>query len=97
MIRKLWSKNNFKSVVSPQELIQEITVASSRRFVIGQQAEAVDLLVWLLGELHRGLGGSKKKSSIVYESFQGLVEVHALEKRRKKKAVKAELVSVRSA
>ena len=55
-MRKMWSANNFKSTVSPQELVQEIIVESNKRFTIGQRTECIDLLVWLLGALHKGLG-----------------------------------------
>ena len=57
-MRKLWSPHNFKSIVSPQEFILEVSTASKKRFNMGTQADAVDLLAWLLGELHRGLVGS---------------------------------------
>ena len=36
-LRKLWSRHNFKSVVSPQELLHEVTTASQRRFEIGRK------------------------------------------------------------
>lgn len=52
----MWSGNNFKSTVSPQELVQELSVESKRRFGIGQRAECLELLVWLLGTLQKGLG-----------------------------------------
>ncbi len=52
-VRKLWSKDNFKSVMSPQDMMQVVCTESKRRFNIGHQAEAIDLLVWLLNELHR--------------------------------------------
>ena len=52
----MWSGKNFKSTVSPQELVQELSVESKKRFSLGQRAECLDLLVWLLGTLHRGLG-----------------------------------------
>lgn len=76
VIRKVWSKHNFKSMVSPHDFIQAMTVSSKRKFHIGKQAEAVDLMVWLLNELHRGLGGSRKSnSSIIYKTFQGNVNL----------------------
>jgi len=56
-MRKMWSKDNFKSCVSPHEFVQEVTVASKKRFRIGQQAECIDFLAWLLHSLHVGLGG----------------------------------------
>lgn len=52
----MWSANNFKSTVSPQELVQELSVESRKRFSFGQRAECLDLLVWLLGTLYKGLG-----------------------------------------
>ena len=76
VIRKVWSKHNFKSMVSPHDFIQAMTVSSKRKFLIGKQAEAVELMVWLLNELHQGLGGSKKpNSSIIYKTFQGKVNL----------------------
>jgi len=76
LMRKIWSKHNYKSCVSPHELVQEVTVASKRRFVIGQQAEVVEFLSWLLNSLHRGLGGTKKAgTSVIHEAFQGKVQV----------------------
>mmetsp|Transcript_28280 Transcript_28280/g.27113 ORF Transcript_28280/g.27113 Transcript_28280/m.27113 type:complete len:627 (+) Transcript_28280:162-2042(+) len=80
VVRKLWSRYNFKSIVSPQDLLQEISVASHKRFNIGVQAEAADLLTWLLAGLHKGLGGSAKKPSVVTNSFGGLVEVTTMTK-----------------
>lgn len=53
VMRKLWSKDNFKSVISPQDFMHIVSVESKKRFNIGQQAEATDLLVWLLNELNR--------------------------------------------
>jgi len=96
-LRKMWSSNNFKSTVSPQELVQELSVLSKRRFGLGQRAECLDLLVWLLGSLHRGLskspitsssngskalrGPDQQAASPVYEPFQGVIEVTSLTKR----------------
>ena len=37
VLRKLWSPHNFKSIVSPQELLHEISVASKKRFNVGTQ------------------------------------------------------------
>jgi U4/U6.U5 tri-snRNP-associated protein 2 len=53
VVRKMWSKDNFKSVISPQEFMHVVTSESKNRFVVGQQSEAIDLFVWLMGELHR--------------------------------------------
>ena len=51
---------------------------------IGQQAEAVDVLVWLLNELHFGLGGTRKpNSSIIHRTFQGNLKLTKLSKAKK--------------
>nr|BAO65810.1 ubiquitin specific peptidase 39 [Ciliophrys infusionum] len=86
LMRKIWSKHNYKSCVSPHELVQEVTVASKRRFVIGKQSECVEFLSWLLNSLHFGLGGTRKDKSIIHEVFQGKVRVTT--RQRKTAAVK---------
>jgi len=76
LMRKIWSSHKYKSCVSPHELVQEVTVASKRRFVIGKQAEGVEFLSWLLNSLHQGIGGTKKAgSSVIHAAFQGKVNV----------------------
>ncbi|KAE9360678.1 U4/U6.U5 tri-snRNP-associated protein 2 [Phytophthora fragariae] len=76
LLRKMWSPHNFKNTISPHELVQEVSVSSKKRFHVGTQNESVELLAWLLNELHRGLGGSHKPgSSIIHKCFQGFVEV----------------------
>lgn len=82
LLRKLWSRDNFKSVISPHELVQEITVASKLRFQIGETSDAADFLVWFLNELHRSLGGTRKRgSSVIHDAFQGDVRVETLSRR----------------
>lgn len=55
LCRKIWSKDNFKSIISPHELLYEISVQSKKRFAIGKLSEASEFLVWLLDELHKGI------------------------------------------
>ncbi|KAL3919505.1 MAG: hypothetical protein SGPRY_005605 [Prymnesium sp.] len=72
----VWSPHNFKGQVSPHELLQAIMHASGNRFKIGQQADPMDLMAWLLNALHTALGGTKKQgSSIIHKTFQGTVKV----------------------
>lgn len=61
VMRKMWSGGNFKSSVSPQELVQEISVASQKRFCAGQRSDCIELLTWLLRQLFVGLGTSTGK------------------------------------
>ncbi|CAM9221693.1 unnamed protein product [Discosporangium mesarthrocarpum] len=81
--RRIWSRDNFKSAVSPHEFVQAVSTASNKRFRPGAQAEAVDFLSWLLNSLHLGLGGSRKAgSSVIYKTFQGAVEVETRTRRK---------------
>lgn len=76
LVRRLWSDKRFKSHVDPHMLIQAITVASKKKFTVGQQAEAGEFMMWFLHQLHVGTGGTRKPgSSIVHKVFQGKVRV----------------------
>jgi U4/U6.U5 tri-snRNP-associated protein 2 len=83
LMRKMWSDTRFKSHVDPHRLVQAVAAASKTKFPVGQQAEAGELVAWLLHQLHLGTGGSlnmnsKKKSkqqSIIQKVFQGEVMV----------------------
>jgi len=76
LVRKMWSPYNFKGQVSPHELLQAIMHASSNKFKIGEQADPMDFLAWLLNALHTALGGTRKPgSSIIHKALQGTVQV----------------------
>lgn len=83
VIRKLWSRHNFKSVVSPQDFMQVVSSESNRKFNIGKQAEAIEFMAWLLNGLHLGLGGTRKpNSSVIYRTFQGKLELTTLARKK---------------
>lgn len=76
LVRKIWSDKRFKSHVDPHMLVQAVSDVSKKRFRVGLQAEAGEFLAWFLNMLHIGLGGTRKPgSSIIYECFQGKLEV----------------------
>jgi hypothetical protein len=76
-VQKIWSRDKFKSTVSPQELVEQITISSKKRFGTEKQTEVIDLIAWLLNELHNGLKGcSKDGSALVHDTFQGKVYQH---------------------
>jgi len=75
LIRKMWSSRNFKNQVSPHELLQEISLASRKKFKIGARENPMTFISWLLNALHKDLGGTKKEPSIVSNCFQGSVLV----------------------
>ncbi len=54
-VRKLWNRRNFKAQVSPHEILNAISLASKKRFQIGEQADPIVFLGWFLNELHTGL------------------------------------------
>ncbi|KAJ4826695.1 hypothetical protein Tsubulata_030024, partial [Turnera subulata] len=75
LTRKIWHARNFKGQVSPHEFLQAVMKASKKRFRIGQQSDPVEFMAWLLNTLHAELKSSKKNTSIIYECFQGELEV----------------------
>jgi len=79
LIRKIWNPRAFKSHVSPHELLQEISLKSSKRFNLTNQSDPVDFLSWFLNNLHLALGGSKTKpgSSMIQRVFQGKLKVES--------------------
>ncbi|KAJ9606289.1 Ubiquitin carboxyl-terminal hydrolase 10 [Cladophialophora chaetospira] len=80
LVRKLWNSRAFRAHVSPHELLQEITLRSSKRFTLTQQSDPVDLLTWLLNSLHSMLGGSRKAmSSPIHRCFQGKLRMESQE------------------
>ena len=79
LVRKIWNSRAFKSHVSPHELLQEVTLRSSKRFNLTEQSDPVDFLSWFLNNLHSSLGGHPKKprSSMVQRVFQGSLKVES--------------------
>ncbi|KAK7259257.1 hypothetical protein RIF29_24859 [Crotalaria pallida] len=61
--------------VSPHEFLQAVMKASKKQFRIGSQSDPVEFMSWLLNTLHADLKNSKKNTSIIYECFQGELEV----------------------
>mmetsp|Transcript_3663 Transcript_3663/g.5565 ORF Transcript_3663/g.5565 Transcript_3663/m.5565 type:complete len:444 (+) Transcript_3663:73-1404(+) len=94
LIRKIWNPTNFKDQVSPHELLQAVSIASSKRFAIGVQSDPLDFLSWFLNTLHKDLGGTRKRdSSIIYQVFQGEVEITT--ERPDKEKIKAMALDIR--
>lgn len=84
LVRKMWSGQRFKAHVDPHVLIQAVSVASKKKFRVGQQAEAGEFMAWLLNQLHLGTGGSKKPgSSIIFKTFQGNLTVTTRQAKKK--------------
>ncbi|CAM8974793.1 unnamed protein product [Rhodiola kirilowii] len=74
LTRKIWHARNFKGQVSPHEFLQAVMKSSKKRFRIGAQSDPVEFMSWLLNTLHADLKTSKK-NSIIYQCFQGELEV----------------------
>uniref|UniRef100_A0A2N9ISJ9 USP domain-containing protein n=1 Tax=Fagus sylvatica TaxID=28930 RepID=A0A2N9ISJ9_FAGSY len=74
LTRKIWHARNFKGQVSPHEFLQAVMKASKKRFRIGAQSDPVEFMSWLLNTLHGDLK-TKKNKSIIYDCFQGELEV----------------------
>ncbi|KAI8969279.1 hypothetical protein BDF20DRAFT_907974 [Mycotypha africana] len=78
LIRKMWNPKAFKGQVSPHELLQEISSASQKKFTLTRQSNAIEFLSWFLNQLHKDLGGTRKRnSSIIFKQFQGELNVES--------------------
>jgi U4/U6.U5 tri-snRNP-associated protein 2 len=79
LVRKIWNPRAFKSHVSPHELLQEISLKSSKRFTLTAQSDPVDFLSWFLNNLHVDFGGKPTKpgSSPIHKIFQGKLKVES--------------------
>lgn len=79
LFRKIWNPRAFKAHVSPHELLQEVSLRSSKRFTLTQQSDPVEFLSWYLNNLHLGLGGTRSKpgSSMVQRVCQGKLKVES--------------------
>lgn len=77
LMRKLWNPRNFKSHVSPHEMLQAISLCSKKRFQITQQADPIDFLSWFLNSQHKQLKSKKDPDdSIIYRTFRGEMKVY---------------------
>lgn len=74
--RKVWNPKAFKGQVSPHELLQECSNASGKRFKITEVGDPLEFLSWLLNQLHKDLGGTKKPRSSA--SFLSLSRVPSI-------------------
>lgn len=78
LLRKLWNPRNFKSHVSPHEMLQAVVLCSKKKFQITSQGDPVEFLSWLLNALHLALNGTKKvTSSTIYKTFNGEMRIHS--------------------
>lgn len=89
LIRKIWSSKNFKGHVSPHEVYQEVSLASEKRFSIGETKDPLSFIAWFFNALsdgfkrnHLRINHSHKvaplKSTIIEDTFQGEIEISTL-------------------
>lgn len=73
LVRKIWNSRAFKSHVSPHELLQAVSQDSKKRFVLTEESDPADFIMWFLVTLHTSLGGKPNVngSSIIHRIFQG--------------------------
>ncbi|KAI0043534.1 spindle pole body protein [Auriscalpium vulgare] len=76
LAKKVWNPRLFKSQVSPHEFLQEVGRASGGKFRMEVQGDPAEFLGWIINQLHKDLGGTKRKnSSIMFSTFQGEVRM----------------------
>ncbi|XP_026472778.1 U4/U6.U5 tri-snRNP-associated protein 2 [Ctenocephalides felis] len=77
LLRKLWNPRNFKTHVSPHEMLQAVVLWSRKKFQFTEQGDPVDFLKWFLNALHMALNGTKRAdSSIIYKAFMGSMRIY---------------------
>jgi len=78
LVRKLWNPRNFRSHISPHEMLQAVVICSKKKFQFTKQGDPIPYLSWLLNSLHYTLTGAKiKRSSVIFDTFQGEMTVHS--------------------
>ncbi|XP_055387296.1 U4/U6.U5 tri-snRNP-associated protein 2 [Condylostylus longicornis] len=77
LMRKMWNPKNFKSHVSPHEMLQAVVSWSNKKFQITEQGDPVEFLSWFLHTLHKALRGKKSNDySIIYKNFLGQMKIY---------------------
>lgn len=78
LVRKIWNPRNFKTHVSPHEMLQAVVLCSKKRFQITEQGDPIEFISWLLNSLHLTLGGShtKPKPTQISKTFQGRMLIY---------------------
>jgi len=85
LVRKMWSPHNFKSVLSPQELVGTMASAAAAssssskgrsKIALDGTTDTIDLWSWLLGELLAGaVELDKRQHGEISDCLSGVVEV----------------------
>lgn len=81
-MRKIWNPRNFKSHVSPHEMLQAVVLASEKTFQITEQSDPIKFLSWFINALNQNKSlqfkdKNGKKTSVVYDAFQGTMKVYS--------------------
>ena len=63
LARKNWNPSNYKSHISPHELVQACSIASEKRFRPGARSDPADFMAWVLNTLQRDMNKANKKLS----------------------------------
>ena len=72
--RKLWNARNFKSHISPHEIFQAISVASKKKFMLGNACDPLAFVTWLLNRIHEDLS-QQSKTTVIDQALRGRLQV----------------------
>lgn len=61
LARKNWNPSNYKSHISPHELVQACSIASAKKFKPGSRSNPADFMAWVLNTLQHDLNKANKK------------------------------------
>lgn len=77
LTRKLWNTINFRSHISPHEMVQAVVLASKKRFQLEKQSDPIQFLSWFLNNLHESINwDNNHKKSIIYKFIYKFVKIN---------------------
>lgn len=77
LFRKIWNNNNFKEHISPHEVLQAISLASDKKFVINKQSDSILFLSWMMNVLDIFFEKHKKNigRNLIHDYFKGILQI----------------------
>lgn len=102
----MWYPHNWRSHVSPHELLQEVSTRSKKKYRIGQRGDPLEFFIWLINTLHQDFLAAaskyaltkgnkmekkkKTKKSIISTLFQGSLRIKSEKQSKESKEMTME-------
>jgi U4/U6.U5 tri-snRNP-associated protein 2 len=66
LVKKVNNNQNFKSHVSPHELLQAISLKSNKMFTLEKKVDPIRFIVWFINSLHEELKDSSNNCKFIF-------------------------------